>query len=129
MGLHPRAITVVLLLIFELVTRGYRVCISTHSPHVLEAMWGLRQLKENYGRPSDLLSAFEAPNTPPMQKLALSMLNKLVKVYYFDRKAGTTKDISELDPASEEEGESGWGGLSEFSGRVNTIVARTVANK
>jgi hypothetical protein len=128
MGLHPRAISVVLLMIFELVVRGYRVCVSTHSPHVLEAIWALRQLRENDGSPADLLAAFEATNTQTMRKLAQSMMEKDVKVFYFDREKGTTKDISILDPAGEEEGESGWGGLTEFSGRVNTVVARTVAN-
>jgi predicted ATPase len=128
MGLHPRAISVVLLMIFELVVRGYRVCVSTHSPHVLEAIWALRQLRENNGSPADLLDAFEATNTQTMRKLAQSMMEKDVKVFYFDREKGTTKDISILDPAGEEVGESGWGGLTEFSGRVNTVVARTVAN-
>lgn len=46
MGLHPRAINVVLLMVLELVARGYRVCVSTHSPQVLEAVWAIRQLQE-----------------------------------------------------------------------------------
>ena len=46
MGLHPRAISVVLLLVFELVARGYRVILSTHSSQVLEAMWALKHLCE-----------------------------------------------------------------------------------
>jgi hypothetical protein len=128
MGLHPRAITVVLLMIFELVHRGYRVCISTHSPHVLEAIWALRLLHENQGGPTNLLNAFGAPNTQQMRKLANSMMQKEVKVFYFDRNTGRTKDISDLDPSIEEEGGSGWGGLTEFSGRVNAVVARAVAN-
>jgi hypothetical protein len=36
MGLHPRAITVVLLMIFELVHRGYRVCVY---PHTRRTCW------------------------------------------------------------------------------------------
>jgi hypothetical protein len=39
-GLHPNAISAVLLLILDLLARGYRVCLSTHSPHVL--MVGVR---------------------------------------------------------------------------------------
>ena len=39
MGLHPRAIEVLLLMTMELVSRGYRVCLSSHSPQVLEALW------------------------------------------------------------------------------------------
>jgi len=49
-------------------------------------------------------------------------------VQYFDRERGTTRDISDLDPSSEEEGESGWGGLSEFSARANEAVANAVSN-
>ena len=131
MGLHPRAVSVVLLMVFELVTRGYRVCVSTHSPHVLEAVWALRQLQDakgSNGQARNLLDVFSAPKTQPMQKLSQTMLRKKVKVYYFDRSNGQTRDISDLNPESELEGESGWGGLAEFSGRVNDVVARAVAN-
>jgi hypothetical protein len=55
-------------------------------------------------------------------------MTKKQKVHYFDRESGTTRDISDLDPSSEEAGEAGWGGLSEFSGRANEAVARSVAN-
>src|SRR2546427_713628 len=44
MGLHPRAISIVLLLVFELVARGYRVCLSTHSPQGLDAIWAFKHL-------------------------------------------------------------------------------------
>jgi hypothetical protein len=128
MGLHPRAISVVLLMVLELVARGYRVCISTHSPQVLEAMWALRHLRENRASPRALLTMFEAPSTPPMQKLAQTVMNKTVKVYYFDAATGKTRDISSLDPTDEESGEGGWGGLTEFSGRANAVVADAVAN-
>jgi len=128
MGLHPRAIGVVLLLVLELVARGYRVCLSTHSPQVLDAVWALRQLKANSADARDILEIFEADNTQAMRKLADTIIGKALKVFYFDRETGTTKDISELDPSAEEQGLSGWGGLSEFSGRVNRVVARSAAN-
>jgi len=128
MGMHPRAISVLLLLVLELVTRGYRVCLSTHSPQVLESVWALRHLKANNASPSSLLSVFEAPNTQPMKKLAETVMTKSVKVHYFNSATGRTKDISNLDPDSEDAGEGGWGGLTEFSGRANAAVARAVAN-
>lgn len=127
MGLHPRAISMLLLMVLELVARGYRVCLSTHSPQVLECVWALRHLKENNAPPSALLSVFDAKNTQPMQRLAESVMSKAIKVHYFDPLTGRTKDISELDPGSEETGEVGWGGLTEFSGRANAAVARAVA--
>jgi AAA domain, putative AbiEii toxin, Type IV TA system len=128
MGLHPRAIAVVLLLVFELVARGYRVCLSTHSPQVLEAVWALKHLKANGAGADAFLEIFDAANTQAMQKMANTVMEKTMAVFYFNRETGKTSDISELDPSAEEEGLSGWGGLSEFSGRANRAVARAAAN-
>lgn len=128
MGLHPKAISVVLLLVFELLVRGYRVCLSTHSSQVLDAIWALKHLRENHAEPRDLLDVFAAPNTQQMLALAEKVMTKSQKVYYFDRAKGVAKDISQLDPDAEGEGQAGWGGLSEFSGRANEAVARAVAN-
>jgi hypothetical protein len=128
MGLHPRAIAVVVLLVLELVARGYRVCLSTHSPQVLDALWALKHLKANGADADSILDVFEAPHTQPMKKLAQDVMRKEIKVFYFSRETGVTSDISELDPSAEDEGNSGWGGLSEFSGRANRAVAQSVAN-
>jgi hypothetical protein len=119
---------VVILLVLELVARGYRVCLSTHSPQVLDALWALKHLRKTHAQPKALLNIFEAPNTQSMRKLADSVMKKSVKVYYFDRKDGTTADISELDPSAAGQAEAGWGGLSDFSSRANEAVARAVAN-
>ncbi len=127
MGLHPRAISVLILLVLELVSRGYRVCLSTHSPQVLEAVWAIRILQENNANPNALLELFDSPTTQSMQKLAATVFQKEFKVHYFNPN-GTTKDISKLDPDTEMQGDSGWGGLSEFSARANNIVAKNVAN-
>src|SRR5437763_499079 len=128
MGLHPRAIGVVLLLALELLARGYRVCLSTHSPQVLDAVWALKHLKANGADAQAILGVFEAENTQAMRKLADPAMEKSLKVFYFDTETGKTRDISQLDPSAEEEGESGWGGLSEFSGRANRAVGRSVAD-
>lgn len=128
MGLHPRAISVVLLLVFELVVRGYRVCLSTHSSQVLDALWAIKHLSDNGGTAKAFLDMFDAPKTPPMIQLANEMMAKVRKAYYFDKSTGIVHDISSLDPGAEENGESGWGGLSEFSGRASAAVANAVAN-
>lgn len=125
MGLHPNAISAVLLLVLELLWRGYRVCLSTHSPHVLDVVWALRVIQEHRADPIRLLDVFEAPRTSPMRQVAESALKKRFRVYYFDRE-GYARDISNLDPGSQNKWEAGWGGLSEFSGRVNDIVAGVV---
>ncbi|MDD2710088.1 MAG: AAA family ATPase [Verrucomicrobiae bacterium] len=128
MGLHPRAITVAMLMIFELMARGYQVCVSTHSPQVLEAVWALRRLKDHCGAPAVLLQIFDVKQTPLLIQMAKKVMQQDVKVYYFDRQHGTTRDISMLDPSAEEQSEAEWGGLSEFSTRANEAVANAVAS-
>ena len=128
MGLHPRAISVALLMVLELLARGYRVCISTHSPQVLEAVWALKHLQENKANSADLLDVFDAPNSQTMRKIAEKALKKSVEVYFFDRATSRVRKISDLDADAEEDGNAGWGGLLEFSSRANMAVARAVGN-
>lgn len=128
MGLHPGAITTLLLLVFELLERGYRVCLSTHSPQVLDTMWALRHLKEHQASPAALLDVFGVAPSKPTLDLAKTVMTKSVRVYYFDRTSQQTHDISNLDPSAEDSSESSWGGLAEFSSRANEAVARAVAN-
>lgn len=127
MGLHPRAISVVLLLVLELMSRGYKVCLSTHSPQVLEMVWALEALRKHKGGADDLLDLFEVPHSAGLRDMAKAAVGKMSKVYYFDP-AGTAKDITNLDPASTEAQEASWGGLLEFSARANETVAKIVAN-
>ncbi|MCP4250110.1 MAG: ATP-binding protein [bacterium] len=127
MGLHPRAVSVVLLMVLELVWRGYKVCVSTHATQVLEAVWAIRQLQETNAGPRHLLRMFNSPLTQQMQGMASGVLEKTFKVYYFDRETGSTSDISCLDPDAEDDLESRWGGLGEFSARANEAVASAVA--
>lgn len=125
MGLHPSAISVVLLLVMELLSRGYKVCMSTHSTHVLDVVWALRTIQRTHPDAAYLLDVFDVRTTDPMRRVASAVLKKVPKVYYFDRD-GTTRDISDLDPSSDKAEEAGWGGLSAFSGRVADVVARVV---
>ncbi len=129
MGLHPRAISVVLLLLLDLLWRGYRVCISTHSPQVLEMVWALHRIRKSKGSFQDVLDLFDASGgeRPGLQSIAEMSLNKKMQVYYFDAN-GKVRDISGLDPSSDTRQEAEWGGLSEFSGRANEIVARVTAS-
>jgi energy-coupling factor transporter ATP-binding protein EcfA2 len=125
-GLHPNGISAVLLLILDLLARGYRVCLSTHSPHVLDVVWALRVIREHQAPSIKILDLFNTRKTDPMKEMADAVLGKIARVYYFDQKTGRTHDISGLDPGSEEASEAGWGGLSEFSGHVADVVAKVV---
>lgn len=127
MGLHPRAISTVLLLVLELLARGYRVCLSTHSPQVLDLVWALQALRR-YGADRDaLLDIFGAPHSQALRAVAEAALTKEAKVYFFEQD-GQVRDISGLDPGSTAWEEAGWGGLMDFNERVNQAVAHAVAN-
>ena len=126
-GLHPSAINAVLNLVLELLRRGYRVCLSTHSPHVLDTVWALRFLQENGGTAKDVTRLLNLPLNPATQGIAGAALKGRLHTYYFARD-GRVRDISELDPGSEDVAQSGWGGLTEFSGHAGDVVAE-VANR
>ena len=122
MGLHPNGIGAVLNIVMELRLRGYRICLSTHSPHVLDVVWALRFFQDHGGTPGDVLKLLELPSTPRTKRLAGCALESEFRTYYFERN-GEVRDISGLDPGSETAAEGGWGGLTEFSGRVGDVVA------
>jgi hypothetical protein len=125
MGLHPKAISDVLLIVLDLLERGYRVCISTHSFVVLALVWALNNIKENKGDANDVLNLFEAQKEQQVLKIAQSALEKEYKVYYFEpdeKRMVTVKDISCLDPFSEDY----WGGLGKFSTNACDVVAGVV---
>jgi energy-coupling factor transporter ATP-binding protein EcfA2 len=129
MGLHPRAIETMLVIVLDLLWRGYRVCLSTHSPHVLDLAWALRNLQDNGGGSEDVLDIFGVKHTRPMRDIGESLLKSEAKVFYFDGSSGKAHDISNLDPASSKSVEAGWGGLTELSGRAAEVVARVVARR
>jgi hypothetical protein len=126
MGLHPKALSTVLLLVLELLARGYKVCLSTHSTQILEFAWALQLLQENNGKPEHVLGILDA-NIDELKEVGEEALKKQVKVYYFE--AGKkTKDITKLDPDAKNQIEANWGGLTEPSARVSEIVASVMAN-
>lgn len=129
MGLHPRGISAALLPVFTLLTKGLKVCLSTHASQVLDLLWALNLLRKKRAAPKRLLEIFRLPENRETLAWASGIMNKSQRVYYFDRNDGIVKDISELDPAAEDTGQSGWGGLTEFEGRVGNIVSEVMANE
>lgn len=126
MGLHPKAISAFMVLVLELLRRGYRVCLSTHSPHVLDVVWALQTLKSHGGTDKDVLSLLGLPSDKVTKALASSALDKSITVQYFKPGVGPV-DISSLDPGSAESDVAGWGGLTEFTANVGDVVAEVVA--
>ena len=126
-GLHPNGIGAVLALVMNLRSRGYRVCLSTHSPHVLDIVWALRFFQENHAQRKDVLRLLGLKSTLMTRQMADCALESDFRTYYFARD-GRVRDISDLDSGAEDIAEGGWGGLTEFSGKVGDIVAE-VANR
>ena len=126
MGLHPQGIAAVLLLVLELMRRGYKVVLSTHSPVVLDMVWALQEFKKLGSAETSVRQIFELPSTPDAKKIAQSALTKDYGVYYFDRD-GSVRDISNLDPGAIDTAESDWGGISGFATRTNNAIADAVA--
>jgi len=129
MGLHPQAITAVLLLVLDLLWRGYRVVLSTHSPHVLTMLWMMKQFQSSSASWKRICEAFSVPESQSMRRVAEEALNKEYRAYLlkFDSKGKVVSaDISSLDPGAEDESTSGWGGLTEYSSRFGDAVRAAV---
>lgn len=125
MGLHPQGITAVLLLVLELMRRGYRVVLASHSPVVLEMVWALQEFKKLRSSVDSVKKIFDLPATVEAKKIAHSALGKDYAVYYFGRD-GSVRDISNLDPGALDPSESEWGGISGFAARTNDAIADAV---
>lgn len=131
MGLHPKAINAVLLMILDLVRRGYRVCLSTHSMQVVELVWAINELQRAKAGPDYILDLFKVTKkTDPMLEIAKNTLQRICKVFYFKTQgpAGQGSSVEDLSTLSLE-GDGSWGGLLDFSAAVNDTVARVIANR
>ncbi|MCK5795598.1 MAG: ATP-binding protein [Deltaproteobacteria bacterium] len=127
MGLHPRAISVVLLLILDLLWRGYRVVLSTHSPDVLTGLWMLRRLSEVdvEARWKFVCRGFGVKPSQELKRVFEAALDKRYRVHalaFGEEDKVRAKDISTLDPDDDDESVSGWGGLTAFSSRFGDAV-------
>lgn len=132
MGLHPQAVTVVMLLVLDLLWRGYRVVLSTHSPIVVTAVWALQRLARYKASYQLVCDAFSVPREyrTSLSRVAETALGKEFATYalqYHDDGRTIATDISKLDPDDDDDAVSGWGGLAGFSSRFGDAV-RTAAN-
>lgn len=131
MGLHPMAIQSLLLSFLELVNRGYKVIVSTHSPVVLELCWTIRMLQEEKADSKELFKLFQlGRKSPGLKKIFKTIVNDSdFKTYYFSRKDSGVyvKDVSSLDPSTEDESISDWGGITSFSSRASEIISNVIS--
>jgi hypothetical protein len=125
MGLHPEALNAVMALVLDLLWRGYRVVLSTHSPFVLDVIFAIQSLRGTKQGPRRLREAFGLPSTADTRFIT-EALEKSMRTYFlgFDRHLRVrSRDISSLDPGSEDLATAEWGGLTGFSGRFGKAIA------
>ncbi|MCC6958026.1 MAG: ATP-binding protein [Anaerolineales bacterium] len=129
MGLHPQGISTLLILIMELLHRGYKVVLSTHSPQVLELIWAVQSLAQLNANSDRILKMFNLRKTPYLNDLADNILAKNYRTYYFERSSDqfiNAMDISSLDPDDLNNAVADWGGLTEFSTTVSQVVSQAI---
>jgi hypothetical protein len=126
MGLHPKAIVAVMAVVLDLLARGYKVALSTHSPTVLEVVWGMSRLRGVSDGPARLCKIMGLPADKKVLRTARDALKRTYSVVHLQHgqngRVGS-KDISHLDPGAADQREWEWGGLIGFTARVNEMVA------
>jgi hypothetical protein len=136
MGLHPMAIMSLMLLVLDLLSRGYKVILSTHSPLVLDVVWAICTLKRVKANWPPVLKLFGVEGaTKASARGEVEMAEKaLIKDYRvhllsFDSAARvSSQDISSLDPGSSDPRVAGWGGLTGVSGQIGKVISEAVAS-
>ncbi len=128
MGLHSMAISAVLTVFLELMRRGYKVIVSTHSSQVLELVWAIQYLLKADAEPIKLLKVLDLSTNKFSKSLAGSVFGKTFKTYYFSRQNQEVrvKDISTLDAEDPDEAISEFGGLTTFSTKASEVVTEAV---
>ena len=128
MGLHPKAISALLTVFLELMRRGYKVIISTHSAQVLELVWTIQYLVKAQAKPVQLLKVLDLRSNYFSKPLAETVFEKTFKTYYFSRqdKIVNVKDISTLDAEDPDEAVSDFGGLTAFSTKTSEVVSEAM---
>lgn len=130
MGLHPQGIMSVLLQVMDLMNRGYKVIISTHSPVLLEFAWAIQLLKESGTKAEILFDLFDMKRNADLATVfEIILKEKIINTYSFGRENDKVniKNISTLDAASEDAAIAEWGGLSSFSTRASELVSKSIA--
>jgi hypothetical protein len=134
MGLHPRAISSVILQILDLIKRGHKIIVSTHSPVLLEFAWAFNILKQENASLKNFDALFNlVVDGGKGTFFTDELIRKSINTYYFKReKIGgpvKVKDISSLDAGNEDTDISEFGDLSFFASKAGEIVSSIVASK
>ena len=76
-----------------------------------------------------MFDLFDLKKNASMREIFNSALEKEFKTWYFEREQEGIhiRDISSLDPGSDNPDIANWGGLSAFSGRAAEVVSKLAA--
>ena len=126
MGLYPKGITALLVLLLDLLKRGYKIILSTHSAQILNLIWATQLLIKWDAGPTPLLKLLNVNATPFFKELAKTVLEeKRFKTYYFSA-YDSVKDISTLDAEDPDDEVADFGGLTRFSTRVSEVLSEAI---
>ena len=132
MGLHPRAILSLVLIFLDLIWRGYKLIISTHSTIIPQAIWAIQKIQKLDNNVDNLFELFTIEKNSSLNQVFQDALGKKSYLtYYFDHRTDGVHsyDISSLDPGNEHDEIADWGGLTEFSTTVSEVISRIVMEK
>ncbi len=130
MGLHPQAIRTFLFTVIEMLSRNYRVFISTHSVDLMNYIWAfieISQCKDKIKRNTAILRMLALEPNELSDAYLDTIAKKKVSVHYFKPENGniSVKDISKLPISSgdDSDDQSEWGGLLTSSDLMNSIIS------
>lgn len=133
MGLHPKAIGDAFLTVVDLLSRGYRVVMSTHSPVMIDYVWAFVEFQKSKNKSKSIESficdLFQIKPSTFTSRIR-NVDKKRIKLYYFNPtnkySQSTTQDISTLDVFDADDAVSSWGGLTYFSSHVGEVISKFV---
>lgn len=129
MGLHPQAISALLLILFDILKRGYKIIVSTHSSQILEIIWAIQFISKSKDASARLIELLGLKANTYSNDLTETIIHKKTyRTYCFSRQHNVVdvKDISSLDAEDPDEAISEWGGLTQFSTKAADIVTEAV---
>lgn len=126
MGLHPQSISILLIILFELLRRGYKVIVSTHSSQLPELIWAIQLLVKWNVDSTYLLKLLDLNVTPFSTELTKTVFEEKTFMTYYFSPHNEVRDISTLDAEDPDEAVSDWGGLTLFSTKVAGVISEAM---
>ena len=126
MGLHPQSISILLIILFELLRRGYKVIVSTHSSQLPELIWAIQLLVKWNVDSTYLLKLLDLNVTPLSTELTKTVFEEKTFRTYYLSPHNEVRDISTLDAEDPDEAVSDWGGLTLFSTKVADVISEAM---